>query len=408
MVKGLEAPKSNRRIKNLRKNTYNQRKFGFGVMVADVTEDVTALIPSSNLMGERVYRLIRRIKGNKNHTTCTTNEEKIFIISLLIFLSLPTPSLSVSKPCNKNDEKVLFQIKKSLGNPYHLASWQTTLDCCKWYCLKCNKTTGRVVELTISSGNISGQIPPEVGDLPYLQTLEFRKLTNLTGQIPSSISKLTHLTMLTLSWTNLTGPVPSFLSQLKNLDYLDLSFNTLTGSIPSELATLPKLTEMNLSRNKLTGVIPESFGKFSKNFKALHLSHNQLTGQVPKSLGFLNLLTIHFSRNNLTDDLSMFFGRNKSIQIADFSRNAFQFDLSKFVFPVSLTWLDLNHNKIFGSLPASLRGLNLQNVNVSYNRLCGKIPQGGELQNVATTSYFHNRCLCGSPLPACSKRSGLS
>ncbi|XP_076918900.1 polygalacturonase inhibitor-like [Bidens hawaiensis] len=335
-------------------------------------------------------------------------KKTIFIVSLLIFLSLPTPSLSVSKPCNKNDEKVLFQIKKSLGNPYHLTSWKKNEDCCTWYCLKCNKATGRVVELTISTRNISGQIPPEVGNLPYLQYLAFRKLTNLTGQIPSSISKLTHLTMLSLSWTNLTGPVPSFLSQLKNLNYLDLSFNKLTGSIPPELATLPKLTEINLSRNKLTGVIPESFGKFSKNFQSLHLSHNQLTGQVPKSLRHLNFSTVDFSRNKLTGDLSMFFGRNKTIQIADFSRNTFQFDISKFIFPASLTWLDLNHNKIYGSLPASLRGLNLQNLNVSYNRLCGNIPKGGELQNMATTSYLHNRCLCGSPLPACSKGSGLS
>ncbi|XP_076890331.1 polygalacturonase inhibitor-like [Bidens hawaiensis] len=326
----------------------------------------------------------------------------ISIISLLVFLSLTTPSLSASKPCNKDDEKVLFQIKKSLGNPYHLASWQTTLDCCKWYCLKCNKTTGRVVELTIFSGNISGQIPPEVGNLPYLQYLEFRKLTNLTGQIPSSITKLTHLTMLRLSWTNLSGPVPSFISQLKNLNVLDLSFNDLTGTIPPELATLPDLTEMDLSRNKLTGVIPESFGKFSKNFQSLHLSHNQLTGTVPKSLGYLNFTVIDFSRNQLTGDLSMFFGPNKTIQIADFSRNNFQFNLSDVKLPASLTSLDLNHNSIFGGLPAELTGLSLQYLNVSYNRLCGAIPQGRNLQDFDNTSYFHNRCLCGSPLAACT------
>ncbi|XP_076890330.1 polygalacturonase inhibitor 1-like [Bidens hawaiensis] len=325
-------------------------------------------------------------------------KKTIFVISLLILLSLLTPSLSSSTPaCNKNDEKALFQIKKSLGNPYHLTSWKKNEDCCKWYSLKCNKATGRVIELTIFSGDISGQIPPEVGNLPYLQYLEFRKLTNLTGQIPSSISKLTHLTMLSLSWTDLTGPVPSFLSQLKNLNYLDLSFNKLTGSIPPELATLPKLVEMDLSRNKLTGVIPESFGKLSETFVALHLSHNQLTGHVPKSLNFS---TIDLAKNQLTGDLSLLFGKNKSqtIQIADFSRNNFQFNLSDVKLPASLTSLGLNHNSIFGGLPAELTGLSLQYLNVSYNRLCGAIPQGGNLQDFDNTSYFHNRCLCGSPL----------
>ncbi|KAD6119721.1 hypothetical protein R6Q59_025730 [Mikania micrantha] len=326
----------------------------------------------------------------------------IFIISLIIFLSLPSPTISISHPCNKNDEKVLFQIKKSLGNPYHLASWQKTLDCCHWYCVKCNKTTGRIIQLNIFAGNISGQIPPEVGDLPYLQQIMFHKLTNLTGNIPSSITKLTHLTMLFLSNTNLSGPVPSFLSKLKSLNYLDLSFNSFTGSIPPELAELTEVTGIRLDRNKLTGAIPESFGTFTGNLQYLYLSHNQLTGDIPRSLGYLNFTSIDFSRNQLTGDLSMFFGTNKTIQIADVSRNNFQFNLSKVELPASLTSLDLNHNKIYGGLPATLTGLRLQYLNVSYNRLCGKIPQGGDLQKFDITEYFHNRCLCGSPLPECS------
>ncbi|KAI3750409.1 hypothetical protein L2E82_21044 [Cichorium intybus] len=323
-----------------------------------------------------------------------------FTITFVLFLSLPT--LSLSQTCNKDDEKVLFKIKKAFGNPYHLASWQKTDDCCQWYCVECDANSGRIIALTIFSGNISGQIPVEVGDLPYLQTLVLRKLTNLTGEIPSAIAKLTHLTSLRLSWTNLSGPVPSFLSKLTNLDFLDLSFNDLTGSIPPELATLTKLNDLHLDRNKLTGPIPESFGKFTGNVPNLYLSHNQLTGSVPKSLGYLNFTTIDFSRNKLTGDFSMFFGTHKTIQYADFSRNKFAFNLSEVVFPASLTWLDFNHNKIYGSLPATLTELNFQNLNVSYNRMCGQIPQGGNLQTFDNMSYFHNRCLCGSPLPACT------
>ncbi|XP_071737529.1 polygalacturonase inhibitor-like [Rutidosis leptorrhynchoides] len=324
----------------------------------------------------------------------------ITIISLLIFLSLPTPSLC--QTCNKNDEKVLFQIKKALGNPYHLASWQKTLDCCQWYDVECDLNTSRIISLTIFQANISGQIPKQVGDLPFLQTLVFRHITNLTGEIPKEITKLTQLKMLRLSWTNLSGPVPSFLSQLTSLNFLDLSFNDLTGSIPPELSKLTNLGALHLDRNKLTGVIPDSFGTFTGNVPDLYLSHNHLTGTVPKSLGYLNFTVIDFSRNNLTGDLSMFFGSNKTIQIVDFSRNSFMFNLTDVVFPSSLTSLDLNHNKIFGSLPTMLTGLNLQYLNVSYNRLCGQIPQGGDLQSFTTFEYFHNRCLCGSPLPACT------
>ncbi|PWA76523.1 Leucine-rich repeat-containing protein [Artemisia annua] len=323
-----------------------------------------------------------------------------FTISFLIFLSLPILSLS-SPVCNKDDEKVLFKIKESLGNPYHLASWQKSSDCCTWYCIKCDLKTSRIIALTIFQGNISGQIPNAVGDLPFLQTLIFRKLTNLRGTIPLAISKLTHLTLLDLSWTNLTGPVPSFLSKLKNLEYLDLSFNDLTGSIPPELASLTKLEDIHLDRNKLTGVIPDSFGYFKGRTPNLHLSHNQLTGTIPKSLGYLNFSSIDFSRNKLTGDISMFFGPNKTTTFADFSRNSFEFNMSKVVVPASLTWLDLNHNKIFGSLPKPLTGLSLQYLNVSYNKLCGHIPNGGNLQHFTSNEYSHNTCLCGSPLPAC-------
>ena len=321
-----------------------------------------------------------------------------FIITFVLFLSQST--LSRSPTCNKDDEKVLFKIKNSFGNPYHLASWQKGFDCRKWYSVDCDANTGRIIALTIFAGNISGKIPVEVGDLPYLQTLVLRKLPNLTGEIPSAIAKLTQLTMLRLSWTNLSGPVPSFLSKLTNLNFLDLAFNDLSGSIPPELATLKNLDALHLDRNKLTGVIPESFGEFTGKVPDLYLSHNQLTGPLPKSLGYINFSTIDFSRNQITGDISMFFGTNKTIERSDFSRNMLEFNLSGVVFPASLSSLDLNHNKIYGSLPAMLTELHL-NLNVSYNRLCGQIPQGGDLQTFDTTTYFHNRCLCGSPLPAC-------
>ncbi|KAA8518234.1 hypothetical protein F0562_015708 [Nyssa sinensis] len=251
----------------------------------------------------------------------------ILSLSLLLFLSLPSPSLS--ERCNPTDKKVLLQIKQALGNPYLLASWNPENDCCDWYCVECDPTTNRINALTIFSGQISGQIPAAVGDLPYLETLIFRKLSNLTGHIPPAIAKLSHLKMIRLSWTNLSGPVPSFFSQLKNLTFLDLSFNDLTGSIPPSLSQLHNLGAIHLDRNKLTGSIPESFGKFTGSVPDLYLSHNQLTGPVPKSLGDLNFTTIDFSRNKLVGDLSFLFGSNKTIQIVDFSRNMFAFDLSK-------------------------------------------------------------------------------
>ncbi|CAN4105970.1 unnamed protein product [Withania somnifera] len=322
-----------------------------------------------------------------------------FIPIFFLFLSFPSSSHSVR--CNPKDKQVLLQIKKDLGNPYHLASWDPNTDCCYWYVVKCDRKTNRINALTVFQANISSQIPASIGDLTYLEILQFHHITNLTGTIQPTIAKLTNLKQLRLSFTNLTGPVPDFLSQLKNLTLLELNYNQLTGTIPPSLSQLPNLLAIHLDRNKLTGQIPDSFGEFRGQIPDIYLSHNSLTGQVPRSLGNLNFTTLDFSRNKLEGDVTFLFGKNKTIQIIDLSRNTLEFDLSKVEFPESLTSLDLNHNRIFGSLPQGLKDLQLQYLNVSYNRLCGQIPQGGNLQDIDIYSYLHNKCLCGSPLPDC-------
>ncbi|KAL8133487.1 polygalacturonase inhibitor 1-like [Apium graveolens] len=326
----------------------------------------------------------------------------LFIIFLFYFLSLSFPCYAAEK-CNPKDKKVLLKIKQDLGNPYHLASWNPDTDCCDWYVVDCDPKINRINALTVFQANISGQIPAAVGDLPFLETLLFRHITNITGEIPSAIAKLTRLKTVRLSWTNLTGPVPSFFSKLKTLTYLDLSFNQLSGSIPPSLSLLPSLLALHLDRNRLTGTIPESFGAFTGSSPPdLFLSHNQLTGSVPKTLGNMNFTRIDLSRNKLEGDISFLFGKSKALQDADFSRNLFEFDITKLEFPESLSNLDWNHNKLTGNVPVGLTTLdNLQQFNVSYNRLCGQIPVGGNLQGFTYAEYFHNRCLCGAPLPAC-------
>ncbi|XP_004493557.1 polygalacturonase inhibitor-like [Cicer arietinum] len=331
------------------------------------------------------------------------------ILIVLCFLSfLLLSPIALSEKCNPQDKKALLRIKKELNNPYVLASWDPHTDCCEWYCIECDEKTHRITALTIQSSvpdtNLSGHIPPSVGDLPYLENLEFHKFPRLTGPIQPTIAKLTNLKYLLITWTNVSGPIPSFLSQLKNLQLLHLSFNNLTGPIPPSLSQLSNLLSLKLDRNKLTGPIPDSFGSFKKPGPDIILSHNQLSGPIPASLGQLDPERIDFSRNKLEGDASMLFGSKKRTQILDVSRNLLSFDFSKVDFPKqSLIWLDLNHNKIYGNIPVALTKVeNLQQFNVSYNSLCGKIPQGGELQKrFDEYAYFHNKCLCGPPLPPC-------
>ncbi|KAJ8448498.1 hypothetical protein Cgig2_012142 [Carnegiea gigantea] len=208
-------------------------------------------------------------------------------------------------------------------------------------------------------------------------------LTAVTvGPIPQAIARLKYLQSLWISHTNITGPVPGFLGQLTELYYINLSVNKLTGTIPPSLSNLHKLEAIFLERNQLTGSVPESFGGLKNNKDLyLRLAKNTLSGPLPKSPGPVDFTAIDLSRNQLT-----------GLQDVDLSTNQFSFNISEVVFL----------KDIYGTLPLSLAKLsNLQLFNVSYNRLCGPIPTGGNLDRFNKYCYAHNKCLCGSPLPPC-------
>lgn len=200
------------------------------------------------------------------------------LLHLSIFFTILFISLPSSHSSSSNDKNALLQIKKALNNPPLLSSWNPQTDfCTTWTGVEC--TNGRVTALTISSGEISGQIPAQVGDLLELRTLDFSYLTHLTGNIPHTITKLKYLDLLRLKQTNLSGYIPDFISELKSVTFLDLSFNQFTGPIPGSLSQMPKLDAIQINDNKLTGSIPNSFGSFVGKVPNLYLFNNKLSGK---------------------------------------------------------------------------------------------------------------------------------
>lgn len=326
---------------------------------------------------------------------------KLFLVSLSLHLFL---SLCLSEKCNQNDKKALLEIKKGLGNPYDLITWDPNTDCCTDWAevtLSCDEKTNRVTSINLFKIEDAGYLSPAVGDLPYLESLDINNVRNLSGQIPPTIVKLTKLTFLRISQTNISGPVPEFLSKLKKVTYINLSYNNLVGTIPPSLSQLVNLEFLRLDRNKLTGQIPDSLHKLAPKLTYLYLGHNQLTGIVPTSFAGWSFDTIDLSRNMLEGDISFLFGKDKTTFEMLLDHNKFEFDFSKLTFGERLERLDLNHNKIYGCLPTITSKNPWQLLNVSYNRLCGKIPQGENMQRFEIYEYFHNKCLCDSPLPPC-------
>ncbi|XP_021834046.1 receptor-like protein kinase [Prunus avium] len=79
---------------------------------------------------------------------------------------------------------------------------------------------------------------------------------NIEGEIPQEIGSLTLLGTLNLSRNQLTGNIPSIVGNMHGLETLDLSNNRLSGQIPQTLASLTFLAHLNLAYNNLVGRIP--------------------------------------------------------------------------------------------------------------------------------------------------------
>ncbi|KAL3341881.1 hypothetical protein AABB24_026078 [Solanum stoloniferum] len=80
-----------------------------------------------------------------------------------------------------------------------------------------------------------------------------------------SSSSSTRIIGLDLSSSELSGDIPSSLSNLTALQYLDLSDNDLTGPIPSSLAGFAFLRFLNLTGNKFWGSIPLGLAEKANN-----------------------------------------------------------------------------------------------------------------------------------------------
>ncbi|KAG1327211.1 Polygalacturonase inhibitor [Cocos nucifera] len=327
-------------------------------------------------------------------------------LSLLFFILLlssnPLPVSSIL--CNQDDKKALLSIKAAFGNSFHFSSWTDESSCCEWSNVVCDGESSRVMELNIFDGDLHGSIPDVIGDLSYIHNIVFYKLPNVVGPIPSALAKLKNLVYLTIRETNISGPVPDFLSELTTLNQLDLSFNRLSGSIPASLGDLRRLTSLDLSGNQLSGTIPPSlFQKLTTpEPPSLRLSHNELTGEIPPAFGKVGFSEIDLSQNRLTGDGSLLFGRSKPTITIDLSRNMFEFDLTHVEFPEAINTVNLNENKIHGSIPAQKTKLeSLQSFNVSHNDLFGEIPSGGAMGRFDESCYLDNKGLCGKPLAPC-------
>ena len=139
--------------------------------------------------------------------------------------------------------------------------------------------------LQLSWNGLTGEIPPEIGNLTNLTKLWLYS-NELTGEIPPEIGNLTNLIEFYLWENQFTGEIPPEIGNLINLDGIDLHSNQFAGEIPSTVGNLTNLTYLNFSLNELTGEIPESICNLTIDFSFynFHIEDNQFCPPYPSCI----------------------------------------------------------------------------------------------------------------------------
>ena len=179
---------------------------------------------------------------------------------------------------------------------------------------------GSVTQLDLFFNQLSGPIPPELGNLANLQSLDL-VYNRLSGPIPPELGRLGNLQHLYLYNNELSGPIPPELGNLADLENLSLADNQLSGQIPPELGRLGNLDALYLHDNGLSGSIPPELGNLGSVF-VIAFDRNALGGPLPKTLGDLTALGfLYLDGNNFTGPIPAEFGRMANLRELALSHN---------------------------------------------------------------------------------------
>nr|XP_048321763.1 receptor-like protein 43 [Ziziphus jujuba var. spinosa] len=347
---------------------------------------------------------------------------------------------SYKQPSCQEDEKwALWQFKESFVVDKFTSSYEgaypkvlqwnkNASNCCLWDGIRCDKETGHVIGLDVSSSCHFGSINSNstLFNLLHLQRLNLADndfnysqipsaIRQFPGPIPSSLGKLTELTKLDLRENSLSGYVPSSLQNLTRLKHLGVDDIQKSDPLLSWIGNLTQLVILFLHQNEFYGTTPQSLSKLM-NLKFLslvvdNLGHGMVKFDVfskMKSLSMLDLKNIdtsfQFEKGNMNASFPKFKVLRMSscnlIEFPDFLRNQSkleslslagnmlrgplpippplikEFDVSKNMLSgeilphycnlTSLDYLDLSGNNLSG---------NLALLDLSDNKLQGQLPR---------------------------------
>ncbi len=253
------------------------------------------------------------------------------------------------------DSLALVALYNATNGPNWNNPWDLSQPMSTWSGVQTN-AAGCVTTLWLINNNLSGSLPPEIGDLTSLTDLQLND-NQLTGSLPAEMANMSSLLYLIINNNQLSGCYDPALSALctqldpllsnnffiSNGNNFDATWNdfcnmnagecvpctgdyqalvdlynatdgpnwTVSWDLTQPMSTWNGITldangcvtEIVLINNQLTGYIPSAIGDIPNLIK-LWLINNQLSGTIPASIGNLdNLADLQLNGNQLSGSI---------------------------------------------------------------------------------------------------------
>ncbi|KAK3206717.1 hypothetical protein Dsin_020763 [Dipteronia sinensis] len=173
--------------------------------------------------------------------------------------------------------------------------------------ITCNtiKNTSHVITIKFKRWSLSGVLPSELVQLPYLEEIKFKRWS-LSGVLPSELVQIPYLEEMDLEANQFSGKVPAQLGKLVNLEILEIEGSELEGPIPSSISVLKNLAQLRISDTSgKNQAFPELANMTA--FRRMILRSCSISGEIPWYIWGLNNLQLLVDSCQVTQQILKFY-----------------------------------------------------------------------------------------------------
>ncbi|WP_106829579.1 M64 family metallopeptidase [Parabacteroides pacaensis] len=181
----------------------------------DIPTEFYFIVPVQTFTQGLTFTITGYAEGSFAETTVTKSTNQPIEVSRAIvksFTAIDADDLLAEE--TKDDRTALMALYNSLGGAEwtNHENWGSNKPLSQWHGVEVEND--HVTGLYLSDNNLTGEIPPEIGNL-------------------------TSLKRLYINYNNIRGVLPASMDNLKNLEYIYFNNNNLSGDIPAGISGLP-------------------------------------------------------------------------------------------------------------------------------------------------------------------------